>query len=142
MDRDLNGTGTFDFGPVIDDYASTPFLPEHPLATLKAGRQKDVPLITGTNDGDGSIFVALQWDKLPWLSANFSLYAPKLLFDSRPFQITPTEQVCVIVVVVVVVGGGGDIVVVVVVVDVVSGGDGAVVVDDGDGVVVYRVAVL
>lgn len=45
--------GTFCLAPVVDGE----FLPEHPLVAIRAGRAHPVPLIIGTNDREGSIFV-------------------------------------------------------------------------------------
>merc|ERR1712038_2205319 len=41
------------FAPVIDDYASVPFMPENPLESLKKGEFSMVPMIIGSNKHDG-----------------------------------------------------------------------------------------
>lgn len=48
-----NGGGPLRFGPDVDGW----FLPEPPYRVFAAGRQNDVPLLTGTNADEGSFFL-------------------------------------------------------------------------------------
>lgn len=48
-----NGGGRSGFGPAVDGW----FLPDSPYHLFAAGKQNDVPLLTGTNADEGSFFL-------------------------------------------------------------------------------------
>jgi carboxylesterase type B len=63
----LSGTGTdnynnkaeFDWRPVVDNYASNPFLPLDPLEAMQTGVYNHIPFMSGTVKNDGAIFVSI-----------------------------------------------------------------------------------
>eukprot|EP00090_Calanus_glacialis_P020465 TRINITY_DN3150_c0_g1_i4.p1 TRINITY_DN3150_c0_g1~~TRINITY_DN3150_c0_g1_i4.p1 ORF type:complete len:682 (-),score=113.06 TRINITY_DN3150_c0_g1_i4:149-2194(-) len=63
----LSGTGTdnynnkaeFDWRPVVDNYASNPFLPLDPLEAMQTGVYNQIPFMSGTVKNDGAIFVSI-----------------------------------------------------------------------------------
>jgi bile salt-stimulated lipase len=84
----LDGVGPFDsFGPSMDEQSDNPFIPEHPYLAIKAGHQKDLPIILGISSNDGGIKMAQYWDKLNAVNGNWSYYGPKIVLN-LPFDRT------------------------------------------------------
>ena len=54
---EYEGGGTRAFKPVIDNYASKPFLPKEPLEIIYKGEFNMVPLIIGGNKHEGNMFM-------------------------------------------------------------------------------------
>merc|ERR1712106_388594 len=56
---DLNNPSPFVWQPVIDNYASNPFLPMDPLEAMKTGIFNRIPFISGTVRNEGALMVGI-----------------------------------------------------------------------------------
>jgi carboxylesterase 2 len=56
---DSNAASPFEWRPVIDNYASNPFLPMDPLEALKTGTFNRIPFISGTVKNEGALMAGL-----------------------------------------------------------------------------------
>lgn len=92
LEETLNGNGTFNFGPSIETASPNPILPQHPLELLNANRGKDIPLIVGFVENEGSMFLAQNLDNLEVINGNWSYYGPKIVFGSQYDDITDLKQ--------------------------------------------------
>jgi len=61
----LSDKASYLWRPVVDNYASDPFLPLEPLEAMKRGIFNQIPYISGTVKNEGAIFPKLALKKLP-----------------------------------------------------------------------------
>ena len=93
LENELNGNREIRIFPNIDSYASTPFLPDHPIHIMKSGRQKDIPFMTGIVQDEGAFFTALQyWDSFDSLNGNWSFHGPQLISKVKAEDITVDQE--------------------------------------------------
>ena len=64
------------FKPVVDDYATQPFLPKEPLILIEKGEFKRVPVIIGSNKDEGLIFLNFNKNLREDVMHNFDKYIP------------------------------------------------------------------
>jgi carboxylesterase type B len=67
------------FGPIVDSFASEPFMPLQPLEALRTGVYNKVPFMSGTTKDDGSVLLIPMYDNLEQLSEDWSAFGPQLL---------------------------------------------------------------
>ena len=67
------------FKPVVDDYASKPFMPREPLVMIEEGEFNKVPLIVGSNRHEGQMFMLMNPNLQEDLRNRFFEYIPNTL---------------------------------------------------------------
>jgi len=67
------------FGPIVDSFASEPFMPLQPLEALRTGVYNQIPFMSGTTKDDGSVLLIPMYDNLEQLSEDWSAFALQLL---------------------------------------------------------------
>ena len=67
------------FKPVVDDYASKPFMPREPLVIIERGEFSNVPLIVGSNRHEGQMFMLMNPNLQEDLRSRFFEYIPNTL---------------------------------------------------------------
>jgi carboxylesterase type B len=92
IEKELNGTGPYFFGPIIDSFAPNAFLPDNPVTILQEGRQKDIPMIFGVAENEGTLYLSFLWNRLEDADANWTTVGPKSLFQLQANDITPEDE--------------------------------------------------
>ena len=64
------------FKPVVDDYATHPFLPKEPLTLIEEGKFNKVPVIVGSTRDEGLIFMNFNKNLREEVMDNFDQYIP------------------------------------------------------------------
>ena len=67
------------FKPIVDDFASKPFMPKEPLEIIESGDFNKVPLIVGSNKHEGLMFMLFNPNLQEDLRSRFNDYIPNTL---------------------------------------------------------------
>jgi carboxylesterase type B len=92
VEEELDGAGPYVFVPIIDSFSPNPFLPEHPINTIRAGRQKDIPVIAGVTANEGSITLNFVWNRMDDFNRNWTTIGPRSLYFIRADEITEHDE--------------------------------------------------
>ena len=92
---DSNAASPFEWRPVIDNYASNPFLPLDPLEALKTGTFNRIPFISGTVKNEGALMVGLfntQGVSRETLIDNWGSFGAPLILNAPSRKNISTEE--------------------------------------------------
>merc|ERR1712106_243941 len=82
----FNQVSAFEWRPVVDNYASTPFLPLDPLEAMQTGVYNQIPFMSGTVKNDGAILIPIFKSLDNWGSRG-----PAIMFSSPTYNATSED---------------------------------------------------
>jgi len=86
-----NMTNVFDWRPVIDNYASNPFLPHDPLEAIKTGIFNRIPFMSGTVKNEGALWMRSfsgAGETRNQILENWDTFGPRQISSSNSVNIT------------------------------------------------------
>lgn len=91
--KEKNGSASnYVFAPVVDRNSPNSFLPDYPINLVRQGRQKDIPMIMGSMENEGSLPLRMVWKFLDDLNTNWTDLGPRFLFSTRGDTVTPLDE--------------------------------------------------
>jgi len=91
----LNNKLVYEWRPVIDNYASNPFLPLDPLEAMQTGVFNQIPFMSGTVKNDGAIILptfALTGKTTKEVKENWGSLGPAMMYSSPNHKVTEEDS--------------------------------------------------
>jgi len=92
----LNKKLVYEWRPVVDNYASNPFLPLDPLEAMQTGVYNQIPFMSGTVKNDGAIILPLfkiSGKTTEEIKESWELSGPALMYSSPNYKATQEDAV-------------------------------------------------
>merc|ERR1711892_696574 len=90
----FNQVSAFEWRPVVDNYASNPFLPLDPLEAMQTGVYNQIPFMSGTVKNDGAILIPIfksSGKTTEQVQENWGSIGPAIMFSSPTYNATSED---------------------------------------------------